>query len=67
MDMSFATQALMSEWCVKNRRKLKIAVMDVPEEVEQSIARLKLRTMGVGIDTLTALQRRYLAEWREGT
>ncbi len=67
MDMSFATQALMAEWCVKNRRKLKVCVMDVPVDVEQRIAVLKLTTMGLRIDRLTPEQRRYLAAWQEGT
>jgi adenosylhomocysteinase len=67
MDMSFATQALMTEWCVKNRSKLKVAVIDVPREVEQTVARLKLRTMGVAIDELTPEQKRYLEGWQEGT
>lgn len=67
MDMSFATQALMAEWCVKNRERLKVAVLEVPREVEQTVARLKLRTMGVLIDEMTPEQRRYVAEWREGT
>ncbi len=67
MDMSFATQALMAEWCVKNRSKLKIAVNDVPIEVEQWIAKLKLEGMGVRIDRLTPEQEKYLAGWEEGT
>lgn len=67
MDMSFATQALMAEWCVKNRERLKVSVLEVPREVEQTVARLKLRTMGVAIDEMTPEQRRYVAEWREGT
>ncbi len=67
MDMSFATQALMTEWCVRNRGLLKVAVIDVPREVEQTIARVKLRTMGVSIDELTADQKRYLEGWQEGT
>jgi adenosylhomocysteinase len=67
MDMSFATQALMAEWCVKNRSKLKIAVNDVPLEVEQWIAKLKLEGMGVRIDRLTPEQEKYLAGWEEGT
>ena len=67
MDMSFATQALMTEWCVKNKSQLKIGVMDVPKEMEQQIARLKLKTMGVSMDELTPEQKRYLAGWQEGT
>jgi len=67
MDMSFATQALMTEWCVKNRSQLKVAVMDVPKEMEQAIAHLKLKTMGVSMDVLTEEQKKYLAGWQEGT
>jgi adenosylhomocysteinase len=67
MDMSFATQALMAEWCVKNKSQLRVAVLDVPKEMEQLIARLKLKTMGVSMDELTAEQKKYLATWQEGT
>jgi len=67
MDMSFATQALMTEWCVKNRAGLKVGVLDVPREIEQRIARLKLKTMGIEMDELTPEQKKYLAGWQEGT
>ncbi len=67
MDMSFATQALATEWAVKNRENLTVSVHRVPAEIEQWVATLKLRAMGVGIDTLTPEQQKYLAEWREGT
>jgi len=67
MDMSFATQALMTEWCVKNKSQLKVGVIDVPKEMEQQIARLKLKTMGVLMDELTPEQKKYLAGWQEGT
>jgi adenosylhomocysteinase len=67
MDMSFATQALMAEWCVKNRSKLEVKVNDVPVEVEKWIAALKLETMGVSIDELTPEQKKYLEAWEEGT
>jgi adenosylhomocysteinase len=67
MDMSFATQALMTEWCVKNKSALKVGVMDVPKEMEQQIATLKLKTMGVEMDELTPEQKKYLAGWQEGT
>jgi adenosylhomocysteinase len=67
MDMSFATQALMTEWCVKNKSHLKVGVIDVPKEMEQQIARLKLKTMGVEMDELTPEQKKYLAGWQEGT
>jgi adenosylhomocysteinase len=67
MDMSFANQALCAEYMVKNRGKLEIKVHPVPEEIDKEVARLKLKAMGVGIDTLTAEQRRYLTSWQEGT
>jgi adenosylhomocysteinase len=67
MDMSFATQALMTEWCVKNKSKLGVKVNDVPVEVERWISKIKLETMGVSIDELTPEQKKYLAEWQEGT
>ncbi len=67
MDMSFANQALCAEYMVKNRGKLEIKVHPVPEEIDKEVARLKLKAMGVGIDTLTAEQQKYLASWEEGT
>ena len=53
MDMSFATQALATEYCVKNKGKLSAAVYDVPAEVEEYVARHKLESMGIQLDTLT--------------
>lgn len=67
MDMSFATQALASEWAVKNRRKLKPQVYDVPVAVENWVAKLKLASMGIRIDTLTKEQEKYLSSWTVGT
>ncbi len=67
MDMSFANQALSAEWMVKNARKLEKKVYVVPEEIDREIARLKLESMGVSIDTLTKEQAEYLASWSEGT
>ncbi len=67
MDMSFATQALTSVWAVKNKGKLEIKVHDVPKEIEDKVARLKLKTMGINIDKLTSEQKRYLEESSEGT
>ena len=67
MDMSFATQALASEWAVKNQRKLKPQVYDVPKEVEDWVARLKLASMGIQIDRLTKEQQAYLSSWSTGT
>ena len=67
MDMSFANQALASEYMVKNHDRLQKAVYSVPEEIDQQIARLKLAAMGVSIDVLTPEQEAYLNEWRMGT
>jgi adenosylhomocysteinase len=67
MDMSFANQALAAEFLVKKAGELQPRVYRLPEELDREIARLKLATMGLAIDTLTREQARYLASWREGT
>ncbi|MBI2179568.1 MAG: adenosylhomocysteinase [Deltaproteobacteria bacterium] len=67
MDMSFATQALASEWAVKNRKKLTPKVYEVPKAVEDWVAKLKLGSMGIRIDTLSAEQQKYLSSWAHGT
>jgi adenosylhomocysteinase len=67
MDMSFANQALCLEYIVKNRGKLKTIVHSVPEEIDKQIARLKLQSMGIEIDSLTPEQQKYLTSWEEGT
>ncbi len=67
MDMSFANQALSAEYMVLNAAHLEAGVYPVPAEIDESIAALKLATMGVNIDTLTDEQRKYLASWQEGT
>ena len=67
MDMSFANQALSVEWLAANAAALEKRVYPVPEDLDREVARLKLETMGVRIDDLTAEQRAYLAEWEEGT
>jgi adenosylhomocysteinase len=67
MDMSFANQALAAEYVVQNGNTLKKKVYSVPEEVDQEIARLKLKAMGTGIDTLTPEQVKYLSSWEMGT
>jgi adenosylhomocysteinase len=67
MDMSFANQALSAEWVVANGAGLERRVYDVPKEIDEEIARLKLATMGIEIDQLTEEQARYLASWDEGT
>ena len=67
MDMSFATQALQAEYVVKKRGKLSVAVHDVPIEIEQQVSKLKLKSMFIDIDKLTAEQIAYLASSGEGT
>jgi adenosylhomocysteinase len=67
MDMSFANQALSSEYMVKNHAKLENKVYSVPEELDKQVAKLKLESMGVHIDRLTPEQEEYLAGWSEGT
>jgi len=67
MDMSFANQALATEYAVKNASSLENKVYPVPTEIDEEIARLKLETMGVDIDKLTEEQVKYLASWDEGT
>ncbi len=67
MDMSFANQALSVEYISKNHEKLEKRVYPVPKEIDQEIARLKLRSMGVEIDELTEEQKRYLSSWEMGT
>lgn len=67
MDMSFAVQALATEWCVKNKGKLSNTVHNVPAEIDAWVAKLKLESMGVSIDTLTKEQVKYLASHDMGT
>jgi len=67
MDMSFANQALSAEYMVRNADKLEKKVYSVPEDIDMEIARLKLESMGVQVDTLTEEQIKYLNSWEEGT
>jgi adenosylhomocysteinase len=67
MDMSFATQALTTEYCVQNKGRLGAQVHPVPVEVEEYVARHKLTSMGIEIDELTAAQKRYMSGWEQGT
>jgi adenosylhomocysteinase len=67
MDMSFANQALCSEWMVKHHASLERKVYSVPEPIDREIARLKLKAMGVKVDVLTAEQVKYLDSWNVGT
>jgi adenosylhomocysteinase len=67
MDMSFANQALSVEYLLKNKGKLEPGVHLLPREVDQEIASLKLRALGMSIDTLTSEQLEYMSSWETGT
>ncbi len=67
MDMSFATQALATEYCVHNKGKLPKAVVNLPKEIETYIATAKLKSMGITIDQMTADQTNYSNSWEHGT
>lgn len=67
MDMSFANQAFSAEFMAKNYKRLKKQVYSVPEDIDKNIAKLKLRSLGIKIDSLTPEQKKYLASWEMGT
>jgi adenosylhomocysteinase len=67
MDMSFADQALTAEWLVGNAPQLTPGVYDVPVEIDKQVARLKLASMNIQVDTLTSTQAEYLASWEHGS
>ncbi len=67
MDMSFANQALGVEFMLRNSKTMQPNVYTIPEDIDREIARLKLASLGVHIDTLTEEQAKYLASWEEGT
>jgi adenosylhomocysteinase len=67
MDMSFADQALAAEWLAANAGKLEPRVYRLPEYLDAEVARIKLQSLGGGLDTLTPEQERYLRSWELGT
>jgi adenosylhomocysteinase len=67
MDMSFANQALAADFLAKTRGTLGKQVFGVPPDIDQEIARLKLDAMGIKIDSLTEVQKKYLTSWEMGT
>jgi adenosylhomocysteinase len=67
MDMSFANQALSVVHLTRKAKELEKKVYAVPQELDREIARLKLKSMGIHIDRLTSEQKKYLADWEEGT
>jgi len=67
MDMSFANQALACEYLVKKGKNLEKKVYKLPEELDMEIARLKLKSMNITIDSLSTAQKRYITSWQHGT
>ena len=67
MDMSFANQVLTAEWIKVNAKRLKPKVYPVPTKIDEKVATLKLKSMGIKIDRLTAEQKKYLSSWQAGT
>jgi adenosylhomocysteinase len=67
MDMSFANQSLCAEYMALNAKSLAKEVYRVPIEIDQNVAAIKLQSMGIAIDSLTAEQEHYLGSWQEGT
>ncbi|MEK6949165.1 MAG: adenosylhomocysteinase [Nanoarchaeota archaeon] len=67
MDTSFCGQALACEYAIKNKGKMKPEVIQLPEEIDNHIAKLKLEAYGIKIDELNEEQKKYLSSWREGT
>ncbi len=67
MDMSFSVQTLATEWSVNNKADLSAKVFDVPSDIDDQISRLKLKSMNISMDTLTAEQEKYLNSWEMGT
>lgn len=67
MDMSFSVQALATEYIKKNQGRLENQVYDVPHEIDEWVANLKLKSMGISIDSLTKEQEKYMVSWEAGT
>ena len=67
MDMSFANQGMAAAYLAQNYKKLEKKVYDVPLEIDEEVATLKLESMGIKIDKLTPAQEKYMASWSEGT
>lgn len=67
MDMSFANQALSAQYLVQKGKSLQNQVYPVPKDIDEDIASMKLKSLGVKIDKLTSEQKKYLAAWQEGT
>jgi adenosylhomocysteinase len=67
MDMSFANQALSAEYAAKHYAELEPQVYNVPEAIDNEVARLKLAAMGITLDPMTPEQLEYVSSWQHGT
>jgi adenosylhomocysteinase len=67
MDMSFAIQALCLEYMAFSIQAMEPDVYDVPDHIDEKVARIKLETTGIKIDKLTKAQKKYIRDWKEGT
>ena len=67
MDMSFSDQAMTAEYLVKHAKNLSAGLHDVPTEIDKTVARLKLQSMGATVDVLTPAQELYLNSWEHGS
>ncbi|MBS7655877.1 adenosylhomocysteinase [Candidatus Bathyarchaeota archaeon] len=67
MDLSFSIQALSVEYIIKNKGKLPCKVIDVPQDIDFEVAKLKLKSMNIELEELTEEQKRYLSSWELGT
>ncbi len=67
MDMSFSVQALAAKYIVDHKNKLEVKVHTLPREIDEYVAKIKLKAMGIEIEQLTPEQKKYLASWGEGT
>ena len=67
MDMSFADQALTMVWLASHGPGLAPGVYDVPADIDAEVARLKLDSLGIGLDTITPAQEAYLTSWEQGS
>ena len=67
MDMSFSNQAMAAEWLALRAGTLAPGIYTLPEEIDMEVARIKLASLGAGLEELTEEQKAYLSGWREGT
>ena len=67
MDMSFANHALCAEYLLEHAREMEPKVYDVPEQIDETVATVKLETLGIEIDELTPEQVTYMNSWKMGT